>query len=153
VATVEVVFEADMAYDGQTHVVLTTFENADVDHDAIRRTFEETYQRFYGRIIEGFPVTIVNLRTTIEGMRPSFDLRRFLPGAAATLEEARKGERQVYFDGSFMPADIYERNLLPVGVSFTGPAIVEQADATTVIPPSVGARVDDIGNLVLERQT
>jgi len=33
------------------------------------------------------------------------------------------------------------------GMAFDGPAIVEQMDATTVVPPSARCRIDDAGNL------
>ena len=46
---------------------------------------------------------------------------------------------------------IYDRDKLSVGVSFAGPAIVEQFDATTVVPPGWHAFVDRYGNLILER--
>ena len=46
---------------------------------------------------------------------------------------------------------IYERARLPLGARLTGPAIVEQSDTTTVIPPGVIALVDDAGNLRLRR--
>ena len=46
---------------------------------------------------------------------------------------------------------IYERARLPLGARLAGPAIVEQSDTTTVIPPGVTARVDDAGNLRLRR--
>jgi N-methylhydantoinase A len=46
---------------------------------------------------------------------------------------------------------IYERARLPRGARLAGPAIVEQSDTTTVIPPGVTALVDDAGNLRLRR--
>ena len=50
-----------------------------------------------------------------------------------------------------MPTAIYERERLPLGARLAGPAIVEQTDTTTVIPPGVTARVDPVGNLRLRR--
>ena len=50
-----------------------------------------------------------------------------------------------------MPTAIYERTRLPRGARLDGPAIVEQSDTTTVIPPGVTALVDDAGNLRLRR--
>jgi N-methylhydantoinase A len=50
-----------------------------------------------------------------------------------------------------MEATLYERARLDVGTSITGPAILEQFDATTLIPPSWSGRVDGHGNLVLTR--
>jgi N-methylhydantoinase A len=45
---------------------------------------------------------------------------------------------------------IYDREHLKPGAEFAGPAIVEQADSTTVVPPDAGVRVDGYGNLVLD---
>jgi N-methylhydantoinase A len=50
-----------------------------------------------------------------------------------------------------VPTTIYERARLPLGARLAGPAIVEQSDTTTVIPPGVTALVDDAGNLRLRR--
>ena len=53
-----------------------------------------------------------------------------------------------------MPTEttIYDRERLAVGAEFAGPAIVEQFDATTVVPPGWHASVDRYGNLILERK-
>jgi len=74
------------------------------------------------------------------------------PAARArdTLSEARLGERRAYF-GEFVPTTVYERARLPLGARLAGPAIVEQTDTTTVIPPGVAALVDEVGNLRLRR--
>ncbi|MGH7384291.1 MAG: hydantoinase/oxoprolinase family protein, partial [Candidatus Rokuibacteriota bacterium] len=74
------------------------------------------------------------------------------PGARATgtLDEAQIGERPAHF-GRFVPTAIYERGRLPLGARLAGPAIVEQTDTTTVIPPGVTALVDEVGNLRLRR--
>ena len=41
---------------------------------------------------------------------------------------------------------------LPVGAVIPGPAILEQADATTFIDPGLAGRVDDYGNVIVERE-
>ncbi|MDP6667713.1 MAG: hypothetical protein QF357_10005, partial [Dehalococcoidia bacterium] len=46
---------------------------------------------------------------------------------------------------------VYDRAKLPAGAVFSGPAIVEEPDCTTVVQPSWTATVDDYGNLVIER--
>ena len=70
--------------------------------------------------------------------------------ASGTLADARVGERPAYF-GGFVATPIYERTRLPRGARLAGPAIVEQTDTTTVIPPGVTALVDDAGTLRLRR--
>jgi N-methylhydantoinase A/oxoprolinase/acetone carboxylase beta subunit len=50
-----------------------------------------------------------------------------------------------------MQATLYERDRLGVGATVAGPAIVEQFDATTLIPRGWNGRVDGQGNLILAR--
>jgi N-methylhydantoinase A len=65
---------------------------------------------------------------------------------------AVKGQRAIWLDGTRMQASLYERAHLDVGAAIVGPAIIEQFDATTLIPPSWSGCVDGRGNLVLARQ-
>jgi N-methylhydantoinase A len=55
--------------------------------------------------------------------------------------------RPVWFGGRWHDTPIYRRERLPAGTTFTGPAIVEQLDATTVIEPGDRVKVDALGNL------
>ncbi len=60
--------------------------------------------------------------------------------------------RPVFFFEShgFIPCPVYTRTLLGAGASLTGPAVVEQYDSTTLIPPHCQASVDRWGNLILK---
>jgi N-methylhydantoinase A len=67
-------------------------------------------------------------------------------------KSAIKGKRSVFFaDDAAADTTVYDRDRLDVGVTFAGPAIVEQFDATTVVPPGWHASMDRYGNLILER--
>jgi N-methylhydantoinase A len=58
--------------------------------------------------------------------------------------------RAVWFDGHGMAeTPVYRRDDLPAGAGLEGPAIVEQLDSTTVIPPGVAAKVDRFLNIVM----
>ena len=59
--------------------------------------------------------------------------------------------RQVWFGDSEEPQDtpVYRRDDLTPGMAFTGPAVVEQLDATTLVPPGVDAMVDRTGTIHL----
>ena len=64
-----------------------------------------------------------------------------------------KGRRTIDLQGTgTCEAALYERDRLDIGAVIDGPAIVEQFDATTVIPPGWGAEVDRRHNLVLEKR-
>src|SRR5690606_13485348 len=74
------------------------------------------------------------------------------PDKPGSLADARKGARNVYFDPKNpIEAIVYERARLEIGARIEGPCIVEQFDATTVVPPGWRAEVDERRNLVLER--
>jgi len=52
------------------------------------------------------------------------------------VKVAEKGKRRLYLSGNLaVEATVYERDMLDVGSAIGGPAVVEQFDATTVIPP------------------
>jgi N-methylhydantoinase A len=94
------------------------------------------------------PVELVNLRVIAMGDIPKPHLAEI--NGKSTLESARKGRRKVWFRNSgFVDSDIYERDKLPVGIGFDGPAIIEQPDTTTVMPPGTHCTPDKFGNLVI----
>jgi N-methylhydantoinase A len=142
--------EVDMNYDGQIHQISVLLASATPSVADIETAFEQEYRRKYGAVLKRAPVRLMSLRTTVLGVRPKIDLRRFVTTMATTLADASKGTRRVYFDRQWWETPIYDRVGLPVGAQLTGPAIVEQRDSTVVIQPGTTAVVDMYGNLILE---
>ncbi|WP_108659727.1 hydantoinase/oxoprolinase family protein [Acuticoccus kandeliae] len=157
VERIDTSFALDMHYVGQTHTLSVplpvTFDGAGtgISEATIRTAFETAYEAQFGRLLPGVPMRIVNLRTSAIGVRPPFDLASLAP-EGGTVEGARTGTREVWFDGAFHTATIYDRLALPVGARIDGPAILEQPDATTVVDPDLAARIDSFGNLIVERK-
>jgi N-methylhydantoinase A len=117
----------------------------------ITESFMTAMQAAYGYTLPpGYaPVELVNLRVIAMGEIPKPDLPELK--SSTPLEAARKRPRKVWFrDTGFVEAAIYERGKLPVGATFDGPAIVEQADTTTVMPPGTHCTVDKHGNLIIK---
>ncbi|QCK86520.1 hydantoinase/oxoprolinase family protein [Phreatobacter aquaticus] len=140
---------ADMQFRGQTHLIRVPLASADVSREAIQAAFEAAYfKRFQVRLPE-IRAVLVNLVTSVIGRRKSFPLSALIDGAAraATAEEAVIGTRQLYADGAWHEAKVYSRDRLPIGGSVSGPAAIQQIDATTIIEPGTVATVDAIGNL------
>ena len=154
---IETVFELDLHYVGQTHTVAVPLPTQLRDGavalapEMVRSAFERTYQTSFSRLLPGIPVKIVNLRTAAIGRRPRFDLSALAPDEGTSLRDARRGTRQVWFDGAWQEAAIYDRLAMPCGTTIRGPAVLEQPDATTLIDPDLVARVDRLGNLIVER--
>jgi len=117
---------------------------------ALRLSFTEEYERLYKRLNPGVEVEVVNWRLVASGPRPPIKLP--LPNTAErTIAAARKGERHVYLPehNGFVLCSVYDRYLLPVSVSFAGPAIVEERECTVVIGVNARAQVDEEQNLVI----
>ncbi|MFW6113928.1 MAG: hydantoinase/oxoprolinase family protein, partial [Actinomycetota bacterium] len=121
------------------------------DVEDITRNFVNAMKAAYGYTLpHGYvPVEVVNLRVIAMGIIAKPDLPEI--DRSGTLADAKKSRRKVWFkDVGFIDTDIYERDRLPVGITFEGPAIVEQPDTTTVMPPKTQCRVDDYGNLIIK---
>lgn len=156
--TRETRFELDMAYVGQTHTILVPLPVDIVGGrvqrptvEAILEAFQATYRTIYGRLLRN-AIRVLNLRASVTGQRPKFDLSTLAPRADASVETAAIGSRPVYLGGRWYDADVYARLDLPVGAQIQGPAILEQPDATIFVEPWLVARVDVHGNVVMERR-
>jgi N-methylhydantoinase A len=148
---VRVAYAADMRYVGQAYElevsIVVPVTPARVPE--IVAAFHAVHERVYGYARTRQPVEFVNFRAVHTYPLPRPVVTR-AARATGSLADARLGERRAYF-GAFVPTAIYERSRLPLGARLAGPAIVEQSDTTTVIPPGVTALVDDAGNLRLRR--
>ncbi|GGO51222.1 N-methylhydantoinase A [Roseovarius pacificus] len=149
VTSIELQHEADLLFKGQSHVLRIPLSGETFSPDAALEAFKRAFKtRFDLELPEMIPV-LVNMRTTIIGRREKTDLAIFRP-ASGTLEDARTGSRQVYFNGVWHDTQVYARDALPAGGRIVGPAIVEQADSTLVLDPGTVSQVDDIGNIIVE---
>ncbi len=154
VARTEVVYELDMHYLGQTHTVAVPLPVAPqgdgVTEAMVRSAFEAAYLASFSRLLPELPARIVSLRVAAIGRRPPFDFSVFAPESSASLEKARLRSRPVWFDGGWRDTPVWSRLDLPAGAAIAGPAILEQADATTAIEPGFAGRIDPLGNLIVE---
>ncbi len=154
VARTEVVYELDMHYLGQTHTVAVPLPVAPqgdgVTEAMVRSAFEAAYLASFSRLLPELPARIVSLRVAAIGRRPPFDFSVFAPEPSASLERARLRSRPVWFAGGWRDTPVWSRLDLPAGTAIAGPAILEQADATTAIDPGFAGRIDPLGNLIVE---
>ena len=155
----EHIIELDMLYVGQTHTVSVRLplQAADVEtalrSELILEAFEATYQDAYGRLLVGLPVRIMNLKIAVIGKRPKFDLSVLGPSSTASVDAAKTGEREIWVDGAWCTATVYQRLELPESAIVHGPALLEQPDTTIFIDPDLEGNVDRYGNLVISRKT
>jgi N-methylhydantoinase A len=143
---------ADMQFVGQTHLLRIPLPSAAPTLGELASLFAASYRdRFHVELPEIRPA-LVNLATSVIGVRPPVDLALLIDAAGrrATLAEAVTGRRPVRFGGAWVDTPVLRRDLLPLDAVVPGPAIVEQMDTTIVIEPGDVARGDALGNLVIE---
>ena len=139
--------EFDMLYTGQTHTVVVPVAQSALDAPGLLAAFEAAYQAAFGRILDGIPVRVMNLRYARIGVRPKFDLAVLAPQGEGSTQSL--GLQRVYHAGQWWDAQRYARLELPVNSSITGPAILEQPDTTVWLEPGFTSRVDVLGNLLI----
>jgi N-methylhydantoinase A len=140
---------AEMQFEGQSHLLAVELPAADVDRDDLQRAFEAAYWHRFEVALPEIRAVLVNLHTAVIGRRRRIALDALLGTPLGTVADAVTGHRRVWFAGGWRETPIYRREALPRGAEFTGPAIVEQLDATTVIEPDDVVTVDALGNLII----
>jgi N-methylhydantoinase A len=96
------------------------------------------------------PVEIVNVRLVVTGKRRAIAAER-AQLARGTLKDALTEKRKVWFAGAgYATTPVYARERLPAACRITGPAIIEQMDTTTVVPPQAKVKLDRFGYLHIE---
>lgn len=137
---------ADMAYLGQIHSLRVPIEPG-WDVARMAKAFVERYEHEFGNTLGNIPVMLVALRTTAVGARgvkpPLIEKVR-----AASPPECH-AMRRVHFGDLWHDTPIYTREAFSPGHTLAGPAIVEQADTTTVIEPDMTITVDASNNLLV----
>jgi N-methylhydantoinase A len=141
-------FEAslDMRYVGQAFELSAPLPDAPSSMAEVEAAFRRVYELRYAHATAE-ATEIVAVRLSAYGRVPKPELREAAAGGAA----APVGERPVWFDDGFVATPIYEREGLGHGPVIEGPALIQEAGATTLVPPGYRAHVGRVGELVLER--
>jgi N-methylhydantoinase A len=152
--------DLDMRYAGQGYelrVPLGGLWRNELDAEALaaaRTRFDDVHERVHGHAAKEKGIEVVSYRLRVRVSVPKLSPQP-QPANASALPSTRavKGTRRVFFAAQ-QPTEttIYDRERLSVGASFAGPAIVEQFDATSVVPQGWHASVDRFANLILERK-
>lgn len=113
--------------------------------DDIREHFQVNYEREYTYRLDA-PVELVTYHLIAMAEVDKLEPHK-LPMGEGKVEEAIKGRREVDFlEAGIHEATIYDGDSLTPGMHFSGPAIIEEAEATVVIPPGMPCEVDEYGN-------
>ena len=145
---------ADCRYVGQAYELLVPLAPGPIDPQAIAAEFEAAHEREFFYRFEDTPVQIVHLRSYAIGVMPKLELAPIGSADGRSPADAIVDRRAVLFasDGERTAHDtpFYDRTGLRAGDVIPGPAVIEQLDSTTVLPPATSARVLGDGTIVID---
>ena len=141
----------DLRYAGQGYEIAVPCPAAPLDEaglQELRLAFDRQHKTMFGHMAGEETVEVVSYRVRGIGLVPPVALPKF-ERTGGTLADALRERRRVRFDGKEVDCPVYQRERLDVGLSFAGPAILDQFDCTTVICPGQTARVDEWKNVIV----
>jgi N-methylhydantoinase A len=136
----------DMMYAGQWRSLTVPVSTPFASIEEAVEGFHRDHEREYAFRRDDASVDLFRLNLTAIGVTQKAELQRYEKIGGAPTPSAT---RPVKFDELDAPVDtpIYQHEDISAGTSFNGPAIVEQLDSTTVIPPGVRVEVDEWLNI------
>jgi len=137
----------DLRYRGQGYELNVRYDPQAPERSV--KAFHELHRQRYGFADESRLVEIVNVRVRMIAASEPYEPER---GAlvAGDGSAACSAQREVWFEGGWRPTRFYERELLRAGDVIAGPAMITEYTAATLLPPGCTARVDGLGNLVID---
>ncbi|MFB6613017.1 hydantoinase B/oxoprolinase family protein [Streptomyces sp. NPDC056367] len=144
---VRVTHTARLRYDGTD----TTVAVALADAPAMTAAFEARHRTMYSFLLDR-PVIVEAVSVEATGLTPQPDLSRLAETGPAG-DDMLPGTAPLYTDGTWRDVPLRQRGRLRPGTLVTGPAVITEPHATTVVDFGWQATVTDAGHLLVERAT
>ncbi len=147
-------FAADLRYRGQEHTIpIPVARAADLvaDTAATIEHFHAQHDSRYGHAAPDQSIEIVNLRLVVTVPRMQDAILDWLSEPWRPEASAPEQTRPVIFDDPARPdaARILWRPALAAGTEIVGPAVIEEPNSTTLLPPGDRAIIDSAGHIVI----
>ena len=137
-----------MRYLGQGHEIPVEVTDLD-DVASLRTAFESAYQTLFGRTIPDMDVEVLSWTMSVSSDAPEIEWS----SEDTDDQSLTTGVRQLFdlSNQTWMTAKTYSRSAVGIDSSIQGPALIEEAQTTTVVPPGFTARQTQHGHLLLTR--
>ena len=146
----KVAYQADIRYAGQAFQLSLGISTDDLRENGLQvltTEFDRQHEQLF-TFAHGKDHEIVMLRAVVKAKNEGMaDIQMAEDGAS--IADAVIQETKFYFEGEWYDATIFDRNKIGIGTEVPGPAIVQEMDSTTVILPKHEAKVDSVGNLLI----
>lgn len=139
-------------YQNQEHAVEVALPDGTIDAskiEIISESFHDNYEREYTYRLDS-PIDLVSFHVVATAEVGKLRPEKLKP-TGRRIEETEKGRRQVDFtDDGIHESIIYHGDLLEPGMTFTGPAVIEESGTTIVVLPGMPVHVDEYGNIHIQ---
>jgi N-methylhydantoinase A len=146
----EVAYQADIRYAGQAFSLTLEFTKDELEAkgvSVITDQFDAEHDQLFSfKLGDGHEILMI--RAVVKAKAKNIAART-IGSAGAKLEDCIIHESKFFYDGAWHEALLYDRAKLHEGIVVPGPSIVMEMDSTTVILPGHEAKVDKIGNLLI----
>jgi len=152
-AATDTVRAGDLRFVGQGFELITTLPPGPYDAGsaaAFRDAFTSSYRQTFGQVPPGGEIELINIRVAVSARVGQSELE--VGGATAAGAPVARTRRPAWVGtgNRFVEMPVYDRLKLGIGAELHGPAIIEEASSTLILPPDACATVDDAGNIVVE---
>ncbi|NNG00790.1 MAG: hydantoinase/oxoprolinase family protein [Desulfobacteraceae bacterium] len=142
-------------YQNQEHSVEVRMPDGDISPALIASicdAFHEDYEREYTYRLDA-PVELVGFHLVATAEVGKIDPER-LAQTGKTMADAEKSRRELDFaEDGVHESVVYNGDLLEPGMTFAGPAVIEESGTTVVVLPGMNGRVDEFGNIHIQTVT
>jgi N-methylhydantoinase A/oxoprolinase/acetone carboxylase beta subunit len=133
----------DMSYVGQSFELMVSYLPNFIDE------FHRRHDMRYGYEDSARPTQVVNVRIRVVGPSGTSYRTPRERGQGAEASAAQVDTIAMYSDGQWWQAPVYDRQRLHAGNRLSGPALITEYSATTVVPADFVVRVDQQHNLIM----
>jgi N-methylhydantoinase A len=155
-ARADVRFErsADLRYVGQFNEVEVPCPKGPMTSaslEALAEAFHERHEQTFAFAMKGRHVEVIYLRVRAIAPTPPVKLKPIAAGGASA-EKARKADRRCFFgrEHGWQTTPVYDGDAVAGGNNIMGPALIEEAGSTILVPNAARAEVDTFGNYLIE---
>ena len=148
---IEVQYQLDLRYSGQGLVLTIDTDVAELRSQgfaAVSERFDALHEQLFTFRLDS-EKEVVNLRAVVQGPSTHVEARA-LGDSGEPASAAEIGNHRIYADGVWHDATLYDRAKLSEGHVLNGPAVIMEMDSTTLLLPGHQARVDKVGNMLIQ---
>ncbi len=145
----------DMRFVGQgaeTNIFVPNGDFAQFSKEAIRRSFDEVYQKLYGRTYPESEVEFINFKVRASLPAKLLKIPKLVGKKGQALDAAIKGTRPTFSPvvRDFIPYTVFDRYRLFPGAEFKGPAVIEEKESTLIVGEGARVMMDEYGFLWID---